>query len=258
MDWKALLADFVAKLNEATKDKTDDERRKLVAEATDALPQAARQHLHDLGHAEGVKEGEKKGTGDTATIEAERDAAKKAQEAAEAKAKTLEEQLAEKQPEVAKIRSEYEAALSAKDEEVKAAKEAGAKALADARTEAAQRQLVAGLGARVLTPAIARGIANDPQTLSRIAVADDGTITAYQADGKTPLALASGQTAVDALVADLAGSLDKSVLKSTADGGSGAGGGGTAEASEAEAIRQEVKSQYGGDAADARKRLEAL
>ena len=258
MDWKALLADFQAKLAEAVKDKPADEAAKVVAAATDALPQAARQHLHDLGHADGVKEGEKKGTGDTSAIEKERDAEKAKAEAAEAKAKKLEDQLAEKQPEVAKIRSEYEAALTAKDAEVKAAQQKAADDLAAERQQAAKRQLETGLAGRVLTDAIARGIANDPQVLSRLRVGDDGDLRAYQADGKTPLAVTTGQTPVEALVADVAGSLDKSVLKASGAGGSGAQGGDTTHADDFEAIRNEVKGQYGGDTKDKKEMLARL
>ena len=253
MDWKAFLKEFNEKLAEALKDKTAEERATLLAEASDALPQAARQHLHDLGHAEGKKE-----AGDTSAIEKERDDAKKAQEAAEAKAKKLEEQLAEKQPEVAKIRDEYEQRLSEKDQEVKAAQKKAADDLAAERQQAAKRQLETGLAGRVLTDSIARGIANDPQVASRLRVGDDGELRAYQADGKTPLALTGSQTAVEALVADVAASQPKELLKAEGSGGSGAGSGSTGDADDFAAIRDEVKTQYGGDADDKRKRLERL
>ena len=258
MDWKSKLKEFTDALAEAVKDKPADEAAKVVAAATDALPQAARQHLHTLGHADGVKEGEKKGTGDAAAIEKERDDAKKAQEAAEAKAKKLEDQLAEKQPEVAKIRADYEKRLAEKDAEVKAAEKKAADDLATERQGAAKRQLQTGLAGRVLTDSIARGIANDPEVLSRLRVGDDGELRAYQADGKTPLAVTTGQTPVEALVADVAAGLDKSVLKSTADGGSGAGGGQPGTADEFKAIREEVKEQYGGDTKDKKERLARL
>jgi len=254
MDWKALLKEFREKLAEAIKDKTGDERAKLIAAATDALPQEARQHLHDLGHADNAKEAEKA----KKAAEAEAEKAKKAAEAKDAEIAKLKEQLAEKQPEVAKVKEDYEQRLVEKDNEVRAAKEQAAKDLAEERRSNASRQLEAALSTRVLTDAIARGLANDPELQKRLVVDEDGTLKAYQADGKTPLAVTSGQTAVDALVADVVGSLDKSVLKSTAASGSGASGTGDGSADDFEAIRTEVKSQYGGSADDARKRLDAL
>ena len=254
MDWKALLADFVAKLNDATKDKSAEEKATIVAAATDALPQEARQHLHSLGHADGLKDADK----DKGTSAAELAQAKKDLEAKEAEVTKLNEQLAEKQPEVAKIKADYEAALTAKDAEVKAAQEKAAADLKDEREASASRQLQTALTGVMLTEALARGQAADPVLRSRLKVDDDGALRAYQADGKTPLAVTSGQTAVEALVADLAGTLDKSLLRANGAGGSGAQGGDATHADDFEAIRNEVKDKYGGDTKDKKEMLSRL
>jgi len=248
MDWNALLADFQAKLAEATKDKAPDEAAKVVAEATDALPQAARQHLHTLGHAEGVKEAAK-GDGPK---QADLDAEKARADAAEAKAKKLEDQLAEKQPEVAKVKAEYEAALTAKDQEVQAARAEAAETLKAEREKNLGDQLAARIAALVTDDGYARGKAADPTLKARLRYDDDGALRAYQADGKTPLALATGQSPLDAVLADVEATIPKALLRPTnGAGGSGLrGGSGDGAAVNAEAIVADVNRQYGGHAPD--------
>lgn len=245
MDWKALLKEFNDKLAEAIKDLSGDERTKAVAEATDALPQEARQHLHDAGHAEGEKAGKADAGKDAAAKDREIAKLKKDAEKKDAEITTLREAAKSGgNPDAEAVRKDYEKRLSEKDEEVEAAKEQAKKDVAAERLRGATARLTSGIGSRVVSDAIARGLSADPELAKRIAFDDDGAVTVYQADGKTPLALKAGQDPIDGLVADVVGSLDKTLLKSTSDGGSGAAGGGDGEASEFDAIREEVKQQY--------------
>lgn len=253
MDWKKLLEEFVAKLNEATDGKSDDEKKKVIAEATDALPQEARQHLVALGHADGAQELQK--AKDAAEAEAKK--AKEAADDKDAEITKLKEQLAEKQPDLAKQKAEYEGLLAEKAAENERLKTANAESLKAERLKGAKAQLVAGLSGRVISESIARALANDPDVLERVGFDDDGNVKVYASDGKTPLAVTTGQDPIAALAADVAGAQPKELLKSTADGGSGAGSGeGGPSSSEFDAIAKEVEQQYaGGGADDARKRL---
>ena len=55
MDWKGKLKAFTDALEDSLKDLPGDDRARTLAEATNALPQEARQHLHDAAYADGEK-----------------------------------------------------------------------------------------------------------------------------------------------------------------------------------------------------------
>ncbi len=144
----------------------------------------------------------------------------KASLAAKTKAETQLEELQKSQPDLAKVREQYDTEIVALNTKHKDELKGEADKRVESETKRARGDLRSALVARGVDPDFADVIADKPDVKSRISFVD-GTVVVMQAGKDIPIHAAEGQTAIGVLSEELTGSVPAKFKNSKADSGSG-------------------------------------
>ncbi len=256
MNWQEILKAFIDGLKEQLAGKTEDEQKKILQAATDALPQEARQFIHDVGHSAATATWKAK----VKEVETERDTLKTDKASLETKVTELQA----KNPDAAAVRQEMEKKLTDKDE---------AHAAEKAKWKQERQNLEVGTFATAAKAAfVAAGVDPDYADLRVEKLIKDGrikptdgddgatVISVYKADGATPFAALQGKSLAASLVEAELETIDDKWKGSGVGGGAGAlggngGAGGSKSAAHFESIRNDVKGKQGDTGAEMQKQL---
>lgn len=240
--WEELLKQYREKLAAELEGKTEEEKQKILEKATDALPQEARQHVHDVGHAGATGASKSR----IKSLETERDQLKTERD----QLKTQLDEIKDKNPDAAAVRKEYEAKLTAKDDAI-AAKE-------KEWQQEKQNLLVSGFTTKLKAELVALGVDSDYADVKihnlvqagRIKPGEDGNVSVYKSDGATPFAALSGKDLAGSLAMAEFETIDSKWKSSGVGGGAGERGGnnapGTQSAAYFDGIRKETQESQAG------------
>lgn len=191
MNWEDLLKDINAKLAEALQGKSEEEKKQILSTFTDKLHQDARQYSFNKGHSTAQSEAKT----EIETLKAD----KTRLEGEVAKKDQTITTLQEKNPDLDKLRTENEAALTAKDNERKRQVESLSARIKKQAVDQFAADVQHALTTRETDPVRARAAKYFVRDLvesgrikaSDVTIKDDGTIeggevSLYQKDGKTP------------------------------------------------------------------------
>lgn len=244
MNWKELLKAFIDKLNEALEGKSDEEKKQILAAATDDLPQEARQYLFDRGHSTAETDAEKKAK----KLERENERLKQTITDKDAEINKLQET----NPDAAAVRKDYEEKLAQKDKDHEKAL-ADEKAKAESATlEAYGDRLAAQLERKGVRPKAAKYEVRDLIEAGRVKVVD-GKIRHYKADQSTPWSAPEGKDELEAFAEAHLPSVDPEDLSSNVPGGPGGGQGGNSTPSGSayfDQLRKDAVAQTGASQDD--------
>lgn len=251
MNWEELLKEYNAKLAEALKGKTPEEQRQILGAATDALLQDARQHSFDKGHSTAKSE-----------VKTEIDNLKADKTRLEGEIKTKDQTittLQEKNPDLDKLRTENEAALTAKDNERKRQVDALSARIKQQAVNQFAADVQHALVTRETDPVRARAAKYFVKDLvesgrikaSDVTIKEDGTIeggevSLYQKDGKTPWNAPENTERHLGFADTVHAEVDKEDIVYDGGGGPGEnrpGGGGNNDTAYFESLRKEVQPE---------------
>jgi len=213
MNWKTVVDAFSTALAEALKDVTDKgERRKVLDEATNALPKEAQTHLSNRGFAASYSEHKD----DEEAWKKER----KRLEAENADLKRKTEDLRKKTPDIEGVRTDYETKLSNADTKHKEDIAALEAEFGETEKQRFQEKVQSVLTSEHHVDPLIAESAIEKAVNGRLKV-KKREVKLYQSDGATPVVPPTDKTLPEVLAEEILPSIDKRYITSTVGTGSG-------------------------------------